>query len=255
MIIFLEYTLYFFIYSFLGWFCEVIYCSNFEKKEFVNRGMLKGPICPIYGVGSCILILFIYKHSENILLVFILGVIITSIIEYIASFILEKVFNARWWDYTTYPLNINGRICLLNSGLFGIMVVFLIRYVHKEVDGIISGFSDKTLFIVGIILILIFIYDFISTVIKLKSFNSKLDEIRDLNIELKKYNISIKDRLNGKSDFEFDKRKLALKEQITRVKKTFAKDRRIFRAFPRLKHRKYDDEVKSIRNFLKGKNK
>jgi uncharacterized membrane protein len=221
----------------------------------VNRGMLKGPVCPIYGVGSCILIFSIYRFSENILLVFFLGILITSIIEYFTSFALEKLFNARWWNYSTYPLNINGRICLLNSGMFGIMVVFLIRYVHKEIEGIISGISDNTLFIVAIILLVIFIYDFICSVKKLRVFNSKLDEIRDLNIELKKYNISLRDRLSGKHDFEFDKRKHDLKEKINKIKASFKYEKRILKAFPRLEHKKYGEEVKSIRSYFRCKNK
>ncbi|MGL4452043.1 MAG: putative ABC transporter permease [Sarcina sp.] len=253
MRVILEYILYFFIYAFFGWCCEVIYCSNFEKKEFVNRGMLKGPICPIYGVGSCILIATLYEYRENIVLVFILGLLITSAIEYLTSVVLEKLFNARWWDYTTYPLNINGRVCILNSGLFGILVVLLIRYVHGEVSGFLVSFSDFTLFVLCIVLLGVFIYDLVKSVVRLKKFNSKLDEIRDLNLELKKYNISLKDRLSGRSDFEFDKRKLGLKRELNKLKESFGSERRILKAFPRIKHKKFDEEIRSIRKFFDKK--
>lgn len=253
MRLFGEWILYFFVYSFLGWCCEVIYCSDFEKREFVNRGMLSGPICPIYGVGSCVFIALFYGKIDSVFLLFIFGSIVASFIEYVSSVVLERLFNARWWDYSTYPLNINGRVCILNSGLFGILVIFLVGYVHRRVDGIISLFTDNTLFIVCIFLIFIFMYDLIKTILKLRAFNCKLNDVRNLSLELKKYNISLKDRLNGKDNFEFDKRKLDLKRRLNKMKTSFDSERRILKAFPRLKHRKYDQEVKSIRNFFKNK--
>lgn len=253
MRIIFEYVLYFYIYSFLGWCCEVIYCSDFSKKEFVNRGMLKGPICPIYGVGSCILIFSTYNFKENFLLVFILGVLITSSIEYFASFVLEKIFFARWWDYSTYPFNINGRICILNSGLFGIMTVILIRYIHKEIFEFTSSFSDKTVIFVGVILMILFFTDLIKTVRSLRSFNSDLSEIRDLDKELKKYNLSLKDILSSKK-IEIDKDKTDFNSKAQKLNLSFTKNRRILKAFPRIKHKRFDEELKSIKNMLKNKN-
>lgn len=247
-----NYILYFFIYSFFGWICEVIYCSDFSKKEFVNRGMLKGPLCPIYGVGSCILIFCIYDFRENLILVFLLGVLITSLIEYFASFLLEKLFNARWWDYETYPLNINGRICILNSALFGIMTIFLIRYVHPEIEEFIGKLPIYVVCILVIIFLIRLFGDLFRTVKSLNNFNNDLCEIRDLNKELIKYNLSIKDIFSSK-EFEFDKKKLDFVEKSKKLKSRYSENKRILKAFPRIKHKKFDDEVKNIRKIIKNK--
>lgn len=152
-----KYIAYFFIYSFLGWCCEVVYCYDFSKREFINRGMLRGPICPIYGFGACTLIFFIYKLKDNFILVFLLGMLIASTIEYIASLILEKIFNARWWDYETYAFNLNGRICLLNSMLFGILSIILIRYIHTEINELMAKLNDNIFYSILFSSIIIFL--------------------------------------------------------------------------------------------------
>ena len=116
MIIFLNYFLLFIIYSFLGWLIEIIVCS-ISEKHFTPRGFLIGPYCPIYGFASIIMITLLNKYFNDPLIVFILSAIIASVLEYFTSYIMEKIFNARWWDYSDRKLNINGRICLENSVL------------------------------------------------------------------------------------------------------------------------------------------
>ena len=126
---FYQIFLLFIIYSFIGWFCEVLYCSISQKK-FVNRGFLYGPICPIYGCGGIMIFAFLMPLSDNIFLLFFASMIVTSAIEYFASWVMEKLFDAKWWDYSNYRFNIHGRICLLNSTLFGVMGVVAVRFVH-----------------------------------------------------------------------------------------------------------------------------
>ncbi|CDG01729.1 Putative membrane protein [Clostridium chauvoei JF4335] len=128
--------LWFYIYSFLGWICETIYCS-IPAKKFVKRGMIKGPICPIYGFGALFVITLLDKYRGNIFIIFILGLIMTSILEFFTSFCLEKVFNRKWWDYSKNKLNIKGRVCLLNSTMFGSLSVCLIEFIHPMISMII----------------------------------------------------------------------------------------------------------------------
>ena len=89
----------FLVYSFLGWVCETVYCSIGQRK-FVNRGFLNGPLCPVYGFGAVAVLLFLRPLRENLLLLFFGGMILTSVIEYITGFALEKLFAAKWWDYS-----------------------------------------------------------------------------------------------------------------------------------------------------------
>ena len=102
---------FFFIYAFLGWCTEVIYaCVNSGK--FVNRGFLNGPYCPIYGFGVVAVVMCIYPAKDNLHVLFFGSVILTTALEFITGFILEKIFNEKWWDYSDEHFNIKGYICL-----------------------------------------------------------------------------------------------------------------------------------------------
>ena len=98
----------FIIYSFIGWLMEVTNCL-WEKHRFINRGFLIGPICPIYGVGSVLLITLLTRYSDNLLRLFLHAIIICSLLEYFTSFIMEKIFHARWWDYSKKKYNLNDQ--------------------------------------------------------------------------------------------------------------------------------------------------
>ena len=129
---------YFIVYAFLGWVCEDIYCG-IGKRKFINRGFLYGPYCPIYGFGALLVIYPLLMVSKHPIVVFIFGMVLTSILEYITSFVMEKLFATRWWDYSTYPFNINGRICLQNSLLFGLMALVVVYGLHP----IVSRFVER----------------------------------------------------------------------------------------------------------------
>ena len=124
----------FLAYSFLGWTCETIYCSIGQGK-FVNRGFLNGPLCPVYGFGAMAVLVFLRPIQNNIPLLFLCGMLVTSIIEYITGYLLEKLFATKWWDYSTYRFNIHGRVCLRNSLMFGVLSVVAARVVDPVVRG------------------------------------------------------------------------------------------------------------------------
>ena len=123
------YFLYFIIYAFLGWSMEVI-CKLIEKHRFINRGFLVGPICPIYGYGVLLIVLLIGSTKGDLLAVFLKSILVCSILEYLTSYFMEKIFNARWWDYSRRKFNLNGRICLETMLPFGILGVFVIYILH-----------------------------------------------------------------------------------------------------------------------------
>ncbi len=129
---------YFVIYAFLGWVCEDLYCG-IPKKKFINRGFLYGPYCPIYGVGALLVLYPLLFVKQYPILVFILGVIITSTLEYITSWVMEVLFKTRWWDYSEHFLNINGRVCLLNSTLFGIMSIVVVYIIHPTIEDFVQS--------------------------------------------------------------------------------------------------------------------
>ena len=127
---------YFILYAFLGWVCEDLYCG-IPAKKFINRGFFYGPYCPIYGVGALLVLYPLLFVKDYPILVFILGVIITSTLEYITSWVMEILFKTRWWDYSERFMNINGRVCLLNSTLFGIMSIVVVYIIHPVIQDIV----------------------------------------------------------------------------------------------------------------------
>ena len=125
--------LYFIIYSFLGWIMESVFRSILEKK-LINTGFLIGPLCPIYGLGACIMFLFLENLSNNVILLFIVSFVILTLWEYIVGVLLEKIFHTKYWDYSNYKINIQGRICLTNSLYWGALGVIFIKIIHPLVQ-------------------------------------------------------------------------------------------------------------------------
>ena len=105
------YILIFFIYATAGWIMESTMIS-IQNKKFVNRGFLIGPVCPIYGYGVVLVSVLLKKYQNDLIITFFMSIIICGILEYFTSFFMEKIFNARWWDYSKRKFNINGRVCL-----------------------------------------------------------------------------------------------------------------------------------------------
>jgi uncharacterized membrane protein len=119
----------FILYSFLGWICEVVYCSLRERR-LVNRGFLFSPICPVYGFGTFGIVFLLEPFRENLILLFILVILLTATVEYFTGWILETLFSTKWWDYSSYRFHLHGRICLTKSLMFGVFGVLFIRRVH-----------------------------------------------------------------------------------------------------------------------------
>lgn len=157
---FLFYYSLFMIYSFLGWVSETIFVS-IDKRKFANRGFLIGPYCPIYGLSAIFIILLASDYKENFLLLFIIIMLIAAIVEYLTSYIMEKAFRARWWDYSNLKFNINGRICLQNLIFFGLLGSFMIYILNPPLNNFINNLNVNTLTILTIIVGIIFIVDIV----------------------------------------------------------------------------------------------
>ncbi len=153
---------YFLIYCFLGWICECTYVSV-PKGHFVNRGFLYGPYIPIYGFGAMIAVYPLMYFQHQPILVFLFGVLFTSLLEYFTSWAMEKLFHSRWWDYSCRRFNLNGRICLLNSTLFGLMSLFAVYVVHPLMTDFIYGIPLRVLIVCLVVYSIVFMIDFAFT--------------------------------------------------------------------------------------------
>ena len=122
----------FFIYAFLGWCTEVCYAALVTGR-FVNRGFLNGPLCPIYGFGVVLVLLCLEPLRSSLPLLFLGSVALTSLLEWLTGFLLEKLFHQRWWDYSNEPFNLGGYICLRFSIGWGLACLFVVKLVHPSV--------------------------------------------------------------------------------------------------------------------------
>ena len=169
----------FLAYSFLGWTCETIYCSIGQGK-FVNRGFLNGPLCPVYGFGAMAVLVFLRPIQNNIPLLFLCGMLVTSVIEYITGYLLEKLFATKWWDYSTYRFNIHGRVCLRNSLMFGALSVVAARVVDPVVRGAIYSLPFWASVSMSAVLLVILLVDLVLTVRTILDINSVLRQFHQL---------------------------------------------------------------------------
>ena len=168
----------FIIFSFVGWVSEVLYVGIFFEHKFVNRGFLHGPLCPIYGFGGLsILLLPSFLYTTWIPL-FFASMLFGTIVEYVSSWILEKLFHTRWWDYSHYKLNIRGRVCLLNSLLFGALGVVIIHFIQPYVMKFLSFFSDFVLTVSADVIAVAFTIDLLITVRRLVDFSVSMARIK-----------------------------------------------------------------------------
>lgn len=165
------------VYSCAGWLFESILCSVSEHRV-INRGFLNGPICPIYGAGALAAIILL-GGIEGTAKLFMWGAIVCSLLEYATSWAMEKIFHARWWDYSDRFLNLNGRICVPATLLFGAFVVLVVRVLQPTLSALFLSMDDRVLTgLCGIFLALLAV-DLLITNIGLSGFRDKIDTYCD----------------------------------------------------------------------------
>ena len=130
-------VIYFFVYACIGWILESIY-AFWVHGYFVNRGFLFGPYCPIYGFGAVLLILLLNNIKGKPIQEFMLAAIAFTIFEYMVSYVLEVIFGLRWWDYSEDFLNLQGRVSIAYSILWGLLGILLIEIIHPFIQKLIS---------------------------------------------------------------------------------------------------------------------
>ena len=262
---------YFVIYSFMGWCIETVY-ATINKREFVNRGFLHGPFCPIYGFGTLSIIVLLKPIETNYIFLFLGSVFLTSFIEYITGYILETAFNSTWWDYSDNSYNLHGRICLSFSIIWGFVSMFILKVVHPYIDYIVHLIPPYTGRIIFYITLVYFIIDFTITVItifKLRSLLTQLntaysdltDKLSDfkLNLGNTKDIFELKIRLDSlieSAEMKVGKKKTEIENIIKELKfkydSLFIKKcpdyLRLIKAFPNLSFKGLDSILKDVKN-------
>lgn len=235
------------LYSLLGWACESTYCS-IPAKRFINRGFLNGPFCPVYGVGALLVIFLLRPFTQNLLVLFVFGVLVTSVLEYITGFLLEKLFHTTWWDYSKRKFNIKGRVCLRNSLLFGILSVLLLHFINPFVEKLEAWIPEWALSAIAFVFLFYFITDSVITVRSILVMNGKLDELEKVLEEIKNKGEENRERLQQSFESKVNATREAvlelqaasverLQERIETISKGLnsGAQRRLLKAFPGMK--------------------
>ena len=181
---FLYYFFIFMIYSIAGWIMETVICSITQRK-IVNRGFLIGPYCPIYGWGSLIITFTLSDYYNDPFVLFGMSTIICSILEFFTSWIMEKFFNARWWDYSHDRFNIEGRICLKNSLLFGLGGFLIIVLFNPIINKVLTYIPSSIIMISSSILFILYIIDNICSFVVIRKMRLIVTKVRsDISDEI-----------------------------------------------------------------------
>lgn len=230
--------LYFFIYSVLGWLTEEIYCRLCEGR-WTNRGFLYGPYCPIYGFGGILVIIFLEPYYNNPIIIFSLACLLTTTLEYITSFLMEKLFDAKWWDYSHLPFNIKGRVCLLNTVLFGILGLFITYIIHPNISNIVSQIPNSYLPYIVFAIFIALVVDLICT----------LNTIFNLKFKLI-YLSEIKNKIQLKTNSNIQNSELIKQLEDLKIdfinKKDMLKNR-LINAFPNMEMPKFNEAFDELK--------
>lgn len=173
-----ELVLCFFFYSFLGWLYESLLCSIFGEHRFINRGFLLGPYCPIYGTGS-ILCWLVLSNNNNAFAVFAIAALLCCAIEYVTSFGMEKIFHARWWDYSELPFHLHGRICLYGGIIFGGGVVVIRFFIQPAFIQLTALLNERLLNGLAIAFLIVIGTDMVLTIGSWKGLNAHLSMLHN----------------------------------------------------------------------------
>ncbi|WP_168190087.1 putative ABC transporter permease [Caloramator sp. E03] len=236
----------FIVYSFFGWIIEVIF-HLYKDKKFINRGFLFGPVCPIYGVSAVFFIVFLSRFN-NIIFIFLGGAVLASAIEIVTGYLMEVMFNAKWWDYSNEKFNIKGYVCLKFSFIWGALAVFFIKFLNPLISKIVYYFIENFgeslySFIFGG-----FIVDIVLTLNSLIAFRSFFKELQDILLEIKSNVDNLKENLAFDVKEKIEERidnLNGLKERlIGRINKRHIY---LMKAYPHMKSKKFDLAIDDIK--------
>ena len=201
----LQWMLFFYIYCFFGWIIESTYVSVCTGN-WVNRGFMRGPVIPIYGTGAVIVLFAVIPFRTSPILVFIVGTVAASILEFVTGFVMERIYKVRYWEYSDKPFNLCGYICLFNSLCWGVLSILLIYLVHSWVEKGVLFLNDMVLLSIDSGISSLFIVDLFNsstTAVELKRMLANSQKLKDdlMNIHNKmiEFNTAI---ANGKEKMD-----------------------------------------------------
>lgn len=251
MIITLEhYFLWFLFYSFVGWMYESILVSC-QQHRLVNRGFLNGPLCPIYGTGA-ILGVAILGNVRNPIIIFLISMVGATILEYTTSWVMEQLFHARWWDYSNFRFNLQGRVCLLGALIFGLGGVGVVLGSQPYVERVTDMIPLPMLHTLVTVLALITIIDLAVTVAGMLEFERVLDSVSQVVQDVaaraggtwQRGSSAVSDRMRELSQDTVERLRWAINGVIN------AQQKRMLKSFPKFQVPDRQDIIDSLRELM-----
>ena len=180
-----QWALLFFFYCFCGWVWESCYVSA-KQRQWVNRGFLHGPLLPIYGSGAIIILFVTLPVADNLWLVYVLGMLVATLLEYVVGAVMEQLFKVRYWDYTKQPCNLHGYICLTSSIAWGFFSILLVRFIHPPIDRLLHKLPDLLVNPLAGVIAALFIWDTVKSTRAAIDLREVLTKLTEENEELRK---------------------------------------------------------------------
>ncbi len=237
-----QFLWFFVLYAVLGWCLEVCFCTV-NTGQFVNRGFLNGPVCPIYGFGMVIVLFALTPIAGNLLVLFVGGALLASALELVTGWALRKIFHTSWWDYSDVPFNLGGYICLKFSLLWGAAVAGVMRLVQPGVEAFVEMIPRTLGAVLLCVIGAVFLCDLVVTVNGVAKLNRDLGRIADVARLLHEGSDKVAERLGGTAlaiDEKVDGKKLSAAARMDVARAEFldrrsAVARRLMKAFPKMR--------------------
>ena len=245
-----HYFLWFLFYSFVGWMYESILVSC-QQHRLVNRGFLNGPLCPIYGTGA-ILGVAILGNVRNPIIIFLISMVGATILEYTTSWVMEQLFHARWWDYSNFRFNLQGRVCLLGALIFGLGGVGVVLGSQPYVERVTDMIPLPMLHTLVTVLALITIIDLAVTVTGMLEFEQVLDSVAQVVQDVaaraggtwQRGSSAVSDRMRELSQDTVERLRWAANGVIN------AQQKRMLKSFPKFQVPDRQDIIDSLRELM-----
>ena len=247
----IKWFMWFVTYSFVGWFYESALCSV-SGRRLVNRGFLTGPVCPVYGFGALAVIFALYGRITNIFLIFLAAAFLTCALEYVTSWLMEKLFDTRWWDYSGRRFNLNGRVSLAGALVFGGLSVLLVKLIHPFVISLTDRIPPNDLSFSAVVAFVLLACDTAVSVRHILVLNGRLREIQSAFNGFVAQRMKRAEELKNALEERFEQSEFYSERIQALIGRNRLHDTRLFRAFPRLRSLKYEDALKKLKESLQS---
>jgi len=175
----LEACMYLIIWSFLGWCGEEVY-HTVTYGDFTNRGFVNGPVCTIYGFGFTSVIYVLTPFQDNLLILFLASLVLTTGLELVTGWVMEKIFHTKWWDYSDEPLNLGGYVCLKFAILWGLVCTGVLKLIQPMIEGVVTRLSHTVQLTFVIVCFVIYTIDYIVTIVEIRKIQIRLGIASDI---------------------------------------------------------------------------